>query len=355
MAAHDALRAWFVALACATLAGCGIVAHFTGEDVNDKVRASGLPAEATVLAVSETGMWVNDNPIVALDLEVRAPGRAPWKARAKQLVSVVALPSVQPGTVLEVMYDPADPTRVAVVTEVGKQKAAELPAGPVEITPGLGAERIAEGTWLFSSVKDVPPWGPVQANGLVVVGGREAALVNTAWSDEQTALLIEWLGREGRLYVTTVVATHFHDDCLGGLAAAHAAGARSYALEGTAEMARRNGKAEPDVTFTDRLTLRVGDRALELRYPGPGHTVDNIVAWLPDVRVLFGGCLVRSAEATSLGNTGEADLLRWPDTMLALKDSYPGAVIVVPGHGRPGGRELLNHTLDLLKDTQPAP
>lgn len=339
---------WLGALAACLLPGCGMVAHVTGEDANRAVREQGLPAQATVLSVSDAGVRVNDDPVVVLELEVRAPDRAPWRATARQLVSILAIPAVQPGSVLAVRYDPADPSRVAVETGPREQPVPVLPAGPVEIGAEVTVERIAEGVWLHASLHDVAPWGPVPANGIVVVQGDEAALVDTPWTDRQTAALLTWLATAGRVHVSTVVVTHAHEDCLGGLDAAHRAGARSYGLERTAELARRDGKAAPEVTFTDRLKLSVGGRPLELRHPGPGHTEDNIVAWVPDVGVLFGGCLVRSGTAESLGNTAEADLVRWPDTIRVLQEVYPEAAVVVPGHGRPGGRELLQHTLDLL-------
>ncbi len=59
-------------------------------------------------------------------------------------------------------------------------------------------------------------------------------------------------------------------------------------------------------------------------------------------------CLVRSADAASLGNTAEADLERWPATIVTLQRDYAAARVVVPGHGRPGGPELLARTLELL-------
>ena len=350
-----AVHAWLVVLAVALLAGCGMVASVTGEDVNREIRERGLPAEATVLSVADSGVRVNDDPVVELELEVTAPGRAPWRARTRQLVSIVALWAVQPGAHLQVRYDPVDPSRVAVETETGEPAPRGLPAGPAAIGAGVTVERIADGVFLHVSVHDVGEWKNVAANGLVVVGGREAALVNTAWTDEQTTRLVEWLGEEGGLHVTAVVPTHFHEDTIGGLAAAHRAGVCSYGLERTAELAPRDGFPAPQVTFTEKLTLSVGGRALELSYPGPGHTEDNIVAYVPDVRVLFGGCLVKGAEATSLGNVADADVAGWPQSVEKLQRAYPEAVVVVPGHGRPGGLELLAHTLELLRQAQAAP
>jgi len=344
-----------VLLMLALSSGCAMVDHFTGEDVNREVRASGLPATATVLEIFDTGVTVNDDPVVGFRLQVEADGRPPWEAETRALVSLLAIPQIQPGAVLPVKYDPLDPARVAIDTEsFAADDAAvtppELPPGPEAIGEDLSVEEIADGVWLATSWREVEGFGRVPANALVVVSGSEAALVNTPWTDELTGLLIAWLADRGQLRVSTVVATHSHNDCMGGLGIAHRAGARSFASIRTVEMALTAGLEAPQVGFSDRLDLQIGSRRLELRYLGPGHTEDTIVAWLPDVGVLFGGCLVRSADAETLGNTAEADLERWPATIEAVQREYGGAAqVVVPGHGRPGGAELLAHTLELLQ------
>src|SRR5215469_11591632 len=45
----------------------------------------------------------------------------------------------------------------------------------------------------------------------------------------------------------------------------------------------------PTVTFTDRLTLHQGDLTIELIHVGTAHTTGDVVAWLPDERILFTG------------------------------------------------------------------
>jgi metallo-beta-lactamase class B len=99
--------------------------------------------------------------------------------------------------------------------------------------------------------------------------------------------------------------------------------------------------------FTDQLSLSCGKVRVELAYFGPGHTVDNIVAWIPAKRVLFGGDLVRARNARNLGNTAEADVKSWPKTLKKVKETFPDAKIVVPGHGQPGAMELIEHTVSL--------
>jgi hypothetical protein len=99
-----------------SLFGCitAMTDSFTGENVARDVRANGLPATATVLQIWETGVRVNDNPVVGFLLEVHAEGLEPYKAETKALISILLIPQIQPGAVLKVKYDPRNPQRVAL-------------------------------------------------------------------------------------------------------------------------------------------------------------------------------------------------------------------------------------------------
>jgi glyoxylase-like metal-dependent hydrolase (beta-lactamase superfamily II) len=92
---------------------------------------------------------------------------------------------------------------------------------------------------------------------------------------------------------------------------------------------------------------RVGP--LEVFYPGPAHSRDNVVVWLPGQRVLFGTCAVRAAGTTALGNVADADVAEWPASIRRVLERYPQAEVVVPGHGEVGGVELLRHTITLAE------
>ena len=183
----------------------------------------------------------------------------------------------------------------------------------------------------------MPGWGRVPANGLVVLGESAAALIDTAWTDEQTGLLFDWVAREHGIEIEHVVATHSHADCAGGLAEAHRRGARSYGSTLTAELAGQEGNPVPRTTFEERHTIDLGGTEVELRYLGAGHTRDNIVAWLPQQRLLFGGCLVKRTGAGE-GYVEEADLTAWPQTIRALRAAYPDVEVVVPGPRKAGRR-----------------
>lgn len=73
------------------------------------------------------------------------------------------------------------------------------------------------------------------------------------------------------------------------------------------------------------------------------------MVWLPDTKLLYGGCFVKGADATTLGNIADADLARWPASIQRVLSLYGGAKVVVPGHGDLGGPELLTHTLKRIK------
>ena len=219
----------------------------------------------------------------------------------------------------------------------------------VTLNGDVRLEELAPGLWWHVSYQDVSGFGRVPGNGLLLITASDAVTIDTPWTDEQTGQLFDWVEQRFKVRVGHVIATHSHGDCMGGLAEAHRRGAVSYAFELTGEFARRDGLPIPQRTFAERLDLEVGGTPLALRYFGGGHTRDNIVVWLPETKVLFGGCLVKRAGAGH-GNIAEADIASWPDTVRKVRAAYPDAKIVVPGHGTPGGREYLDYTIELTAD-----
>jgi hypothetical protein len=96
------------------LTGCAIRDRMTGETEARAIRQVGTPAEATVVQIWDTGITVNDDPVVGFLLDVKPDGQPPFQAKTKARVSRLAVPRVQPGARLRVMFDPKDTTRVAL-------------------------------------------------------------------------------------------------------------------------------------------------------------------------------------------------------------------------------------------------
>jgi metallo-beta-lactamase class B len=220
----------------------------------------------------------------------------------------------------------------------------------IRVSDDVTLKPITSGVWVYTSYFDVPELGGrTGANGLIAVSGQEAVLINLPWTDQQTAALFDWIERRLGATVKAVVPTHFHQDCMGGLAEAHRRGAASYGLDKTIAFAQRDHLPVPQCPFGFRTAIRFGTSILLVTYHGSGHTTDNVVAWLPKQRTLFGGCLIKSQDAQSLGNTSDGDLRAYPATLRSVKAAYPNAKIVVPGHGDWGGPGLIDHTLKLCK------
>ena len=113
-------------------------------------------------------------------------------------------------------------------------------------------------------------------------------------------------------------------------------------------------RAKPDITFDDRYSFRVGGVRFELIWVPGGETVDSILVWLPEQRVLFSG--------NALGplfphmpnfHTIRGDRLRFAlpyleacDAMLALEPE-----LLLTGHFAPiAGKELIRDELQRLRD-----
>ena len=76
---------------------------------------TGRRATAVVEGVERTGVLLNDNPQIVLRLRVRPPGDAEFPHVRRMFVPIHAFP--RPGDMIEVAFDPADPTRVALATD----------------------------------------------------------------------------------------------------------------------------------------------------------------------------------------------------------------------------------------------
>ena len=192
-------------------------------------------------------------------------------------------------------------------------------------------------------------WGTVPANGMLLVGDEDSLLIDTGWNEAQTARIAEFARDQLEKPIRTVIVTHAHGDRMGGLRAIDSKNLVVYAHELTAGEVAKLGLPLTVMRFEESTELKIGSHPIELYYPGGGHTKDNITVWLPEAKILFGGCIVKSGRSVDLGNREDAVLAEWPMSLLRLLQRYPTVELVIPGHGPPGGAELLHHTLGLLE------
>lgn len=106
------------------------------------------------------------------------------------------------------------------------------------------------------------------------------------------------------------------------------------------------GLTWPTTTFTDRMTVFLGNRRVDLMHLGRGHTAGDIVVHVPDENVMFTGDLVEYHSACYCGDGHFAD---WPATLERIRSFDP--VAIAPGRGDAlMGREMVNRAIDLTKD-----
>lgn len=208
-------------------------------------------------------------------------------------------------------------------------------------------EQVTENIWIHTTL-DLVGSQEVPSNGLVVLTEEGAALIDTPWTEAQTAALLETVSERLGSQVTLAVFTHAHRDRVGGIGLLKRQGIETYSLAQTAAEAERNGFEAPGRLLESEQPLPLMGVAAEIYFPGPGHSPDNAVIWFPEERVLFGGCLVKTADAREITAVADSDPEGWLPALQAVRDRYPDIGWVIPGHGSCGGEALLQHTIDLL-------
>lgn len=213
----------------------------------------------------------------------------------------------------------------------------------------LEIRKVSDHVYRHISVLKSKDFGNVPCNGMIVAKNHEAIIFDTPAGDSASLELIRWVENNLKAGIKAVIPTHFHEDCLGGLEVFHQNNIPSYAHVRTIKLAEQNHKTVPQNGFESTLELRCGKTKVLAAFLGEGHTEDNIIGYFPEEKVLFGGCLIKEIGAGK-GNLEDARTKEWPETVKMLKRKYPEIKTVIPGHGEPGSKELLDNTIRLFEE-----
>jgi len=207
---------------------------------------------------------------------------------------------------------------------------------------------ISENSFVHVSYLSTNDFGKVACNGLIYINDGEAAIFDTPSDNSATEELIRWVTQSQKAKIIAVVVNHFHIDALGGLKTFHDMDIPSYANDKTIDLAKNDGVVAPQIGFATENELQVGKGNVINRHFGEAHTKDNIVSYIPDEALVYGGCIIKSLNAQR-GNLEDANINEWSNTVQKIKDSYPDLKVVVPGHGKYGDTELFDYTIKLFK------
>ncbi len=218
---------------------------------------------------------------------------------------------------------------------------------------------IGRGLWAFTAEGD--------PNSGVIIGDDSVMIVEAQATPRLARKVIERVRAVTDKPITHLVLTHYHAVRVLG-AAAYNAGQIIMSDKARAMVAERGqedwdsefgrfprlfqgheeipGLTWPSTTFSDRMTVFLGDRRVELMHVGRAHTAGDIVVHVPDENVMFTGDIVEYHSACYCGDGHFGD---WPVTLARIADMDPDAI--APGRGDAlQGREMVGKALSSTAD-----
>lgn len=106
------------------------------------------------------------------------------------------------------------------------------------------------------------------------------------------------------------------------------------------------GLTWPTTTFSDRMTVYLGNRRVDLMHLGRAHTAGDIVIHVPDENVMFTGDIVEYHSASYCGDGHFGD---WGDTLDEI--AWFDVDAIAPGRGDAlVGREMVNAAIENTRD-----
>jgi cyclase len=278
-----------------------------------------------------------------------------------------------------------NPTPSTATSDRADSSQGGSPANPAR---NFAVEKLADG--VYAIIRKDPPGLMVDANNVFIINEDDVAVIDANGSPSITKEVLAALRTLTSKPVKYVINTHWHDDHIRGNQVyrdafpgvefvGHAAmrdylpnqGAvnRKQFLEGApqfleviksslekgksltgsdltpeerisyandiklAEFVLSEGAKAltvlPTITIEDHLTLLRGNRVIEIRHLGRGHTAADLVVHLPRERILITGDLV--VWPVPLVGDPQSHIGEWSETLKKLCALDPA--VIVPGHG----------------------
>ena len=222
------------------------------------------------------------------------------------------------------------------------------PAELVEVADRVYAYIQPDGSWYIN-------------NTGFVVGSRAVVSIDACSTERRTRAYLERIATVSAAPVTMLINTHHHGDHTYGNSLF--GDATIVGHENCRTEVLRTGLlgnigvwdpvewgslslAPPTLTFSDRVTLWSDDLPIEVAFAGQAaHTTNDSLVWLPEQGVLFCGDLLFNGGTPFLlmgSVVGAFEVLT--TTVAAIP-----AQVIVPGHGHPGERDLIETVVGYLR------
>jgi len=200
---------------------------------------------------------------------------------------------------------------------------------------------IGKDLWAFTAEGD--------PNTGVIIGDDSVMIIDAQATPRLASMVIERIRNVTDKPITHVVLSHYHAVRVLGASAYESRevimGERARAM--VVERGQEDWDSEfqrfprlfeghesipgltwPTTTFSERMTVWLGSRRVDLLHPGRAHTAGDVVAFVPDANVMFTGDIVEYRSACYCGDGHYQD---WPDTLARVRAYDVDAI--APGRG----------------------
>ena len=140
-------------IAAVVLLGVAVIMLIAGVIITIKARAkrqieeTGSPGRATVVRLSQTGTYINENPVFFFELDVNVPGIPQYRTTQRSTVPMYLVQGIGPGAVFPVKVNTSNPTELVIdwsgvsAVRTGDQSGwgGATPGAPATPTAPMGA------------------------------------------------------------------------------------------------------------------------------------------------------------------------------------------------------------------------
>jgi metallo-beta-lactamase class B len=189
----------------------------------------------------------------------------------------------------------------------------------------------------------------VPANGMYLITDDGVIMFDTPWDTTQFQPLLDSIKLKHNKNVIMCFATHWHSDKTAGLEYYRQLGIKTYTTVLTDELSKKNNKKRAGFLMTKDTVFSVGKYSFETYYPGPGHTEDNIVIWFKNEKILYGGCLIKGADAEDLGYLGDGNTLEYEATLKRVRKKCPAPNFIIVAHSDWKNKNSLRHSIMMAR------
>jgi cyclase len=218
-----------------------------------------------------------------------------------------------------------------------------------------GLTKVTGSIYAYADVKAATPQNSFGANAGIIIGQDFLVAVDSLISSREAKRFIKDINKISKKPIKFLINTHYHLDHslgnsefakLGAIIISHENDQKNMqkAGEGMLQYAKQSGLSDqdmqgtklayPTLTFSDRVTLNVGNNQVELLFIGPSHTTGSVLVFIPQEKVLFTGDILFTDCHPFLGEANIEGWIKVLDYIMTMDVDK-----IVPGHGPVSGKK----------------